>query len=408
MNPEATASSPRLPARELLAYALLALTFAAISFAVHKTQLHGTVKPFWDARIYANAIAKSAAGADPYSIQGTELPFVYPPLFVRGGAILKHIFPARSGWYLYLAATCLAMAAIPWMLATSYTRSLWLTPLIAYIVFVFEPNSYAEGSLLTANIATLLYALTLGTAIRGLRRNQWTWFYLAVVFAALIKPPFLALLILPWLAGQRQLWKCALSVAVTVAAYLAQRFGSPALYASFQQRTVGQIMIKGDTGVGFLSFFVGIGHRLGLLQGKGALLACVLLAGVLAAALLLLRNQRNAPGAESLWVPALLVTAIVSNPRLMLYDADVAIIPAVFIYVEWLRTLPNARIRNTAAAVLLSFFAVLFSKDPPPTKPTAVSVLLLVSVLLVIARLARQTTRSVSHQPEPLHASHSR
>jgi hypothetical protein len=181
--------------------------------------LHGD-KDLWDARVYARALATWKAGGDPYTFKGVGLPFVYPPAFLYGERGLGVLLHGHAAWLVYLALLVAATLAIPWLLARVYLRSAWLTPIVALIVFIFQPRLIGEIVLLSGNLGTLLYALALAAGAVGLRRDRWLPFYVAVVLAGMIKPPFLTLMFLPLLAARRQYWQSAVAAAVAGASYL--------------------------------------------------------------------------------------------------------------------------------------------------------------------------------------------
>ena len=104
-----------------------------------------------------------------------------------------------------MAATC----ALPLVLARFYFRRRWMGPLFALLLFFASPRFTGVLAFCGMNVASTLYLLALIAGIPGIRRNRWGWFYLAVIFAASIKISFLALLLLPLLAGRRQGWRSA-------------------------------------------------------------------------------------------------------------------------------------------------------------------------------------------------------
>ena len=226
---------------------------------------------FWDARIYANAVQTFLGGGDPYALT-KHLNFVYPPILLRTAALLSHLFPFHSGWYLYLALNSAAVLFIPIILSKFYLRSNWLTPALAVGIFLFHPLLTAEIALLSGNISSLCYAIILAAGIPGLRRNRWFLFYVAVACASLIKLPFLALLLLPLFLGYRQMVFSGLTATAVLLEMSVERFLLPLQYSAFLQSVVAQIVIRHDDGFGFFPHLLHIVRHLPVPPAKFALL----------------------------------------------------------------------------------------------------------------------------------------
>jgi hypothetical protein len=91
----------------------------------------------------------------------------------------------------------------------------------------------AEFSLLSGNVAAVLYAMVLLALLFALRSDRWSPFYIAVVVSALIKPPMLAFLLFPLLRGY--ILPSVVSTFAVTLGFLAQRLFMPALYHRFSQ-----------------------------------------------------------------------------------------------------------------------------------------------------------------------------
>jgi hypothetical protein len=362
--------------------------------------------PFPDATVYARAIVTWQAGGNPYALSSTALPFVYPPLFLHLVGFVGSLCPHHAGWYGYLTLQAVTFLTVPWLLTTVYIRSRWLTPFFALLLFTFQPTFIEQFVLLTGNIANIFYPLALAAGIAGVKRNRWLPFYLVVAIAALLKPTFLDLLILPLLAAHRQLTR---SVACTIcvgAVYLLQRIVMPLDYARFQHNVFTQIVIRQDSGFNIFTYLHNQGRTIHVLNNPLVPSAVHIgIIGALLAAFVLLRNRRHLPPAQDLWLPALLVTTILANPRLQHIDAAIAILPAIFLCVEGVRRLPQ---RTSSFIVIATSFTV-FASLAVKQFEMGLLVLLYISVLLAlyllfIANIPRVEVPSSSQVPEILEA----
>jgi hypothetical protein len=375
--------------RPAVPYLFAALAFLLVYAGLAKTK-RADLRSFWDARIYAVAIHDYRAGLDPYAPSPDAMDFVYPPIFLQLGALPAKVVPSVVAWPLYLTLLVVAICSIPWTLITAFVGRECFPPLMVCVLFVLEPKLYAETALMTGNVATLLYGGILLAAIPGLRRNRWTMFYLVVIVAALIKLPFLTLLAFSWLAGHRQFWRSSASALVVVAGYAAQWLFDRRLFLDFLKSVKRQVLDGGDTGLGVLAMFLKMGKHIPAMRGSGAMLASVAVIAGMLAFLGVLKRFRNLPGVAEVWLPTALVASILSNPRMMLYDADIAIVPGIFLFVQWARSLPATAYRSVWIAIPPSIFLLVFSIGPA----TAVFLLLFGSMLLILSQIVAAARRT--------------
>jgi hypothetical protein len=362
------------------------LIFAGLSLSKR-----GDPRDFWDTRVYTTAIEHYRAGVNPYTLPPDGMAFVYPPVFLEAGAVLERVIPSWLGWSIYLSLLCLAMCAIPWALVTAYVRSAWITPLMVCVLFVFQPKLFAEAALMTGNVATPLYAAILLAAIPGLRRNQWTLFYVAVAIASLIKLPFLSLLVLSCLAGTGQIFKSAVSAVIVLVGYAAEWIADRQLFLDYVRSVRRQVLDGGDAGLGVLAMLLKAESRVSAMHGAVAVVACaVIIAGMLGA-LSVLSRFRELPGIAEIWVPAALVAAILSNPRMMSYDANIAIVPGIFLFVQWARSLPATPYRGVWIAAPPAILLVVFSIGPA----TGIFLLIFGSLMLVFVQILVASRRAL-------------
>src|ERR1700733_14495007 len=168
---------------------LSVLVVSALTWFLYQHDLRGHC--FWDAHVYLRAISAYRHGADPYSAQ-SNLMFVYSPLVVEMMNLGRLVFPGPILWYLYLdlALACTASLCLP-VLVSLCLGIRWLSISISILIFSLLPGFVGEFSMLSGNIAVVLYAMIL----LPLHTNRWSWFYVAVILSALIKPPMLAFLL---------------------------------------------------------------------------------------------------------------------------------------------------------------------------------------------------------------------
>ena len=388
-------SRQRAGSAEIALYVLTALLFLLIAWTWGRTKILGGHGFFWDAQVYARAIATWRAGGDPYRF--TTLPFLYPPLFLRTATLVSRLFPGHSGWYLYLTLTTVATLSLPWLLTTVYIRGPWFTPVLALALFTFQPRFIEQQMFNTGNIALLLYAVALLAGISGVRHNRWRWFYAVIFLAGAIKPTMLALLLLPLLAGAtRQLWQSAATGGAVLLLYGLQKLTMPQLYAAFQQASYKRLVVEHDTGTGVYSQLARVGQHVSLLRPPAAdLLVHFCLVGALLVGLFAVRGQRDQPAVSRLWMPTLLVATILINPRMSGYDEIVAVLPALFLGVEAVRSAVRTRRGMQTVVVALAGTLFLFTTD------YNLGMCLLFAAVIVFTLLtALRPERAAVHTPE--------
>jgi hypothetical protein len=296
---------------------LSVLVVSALTWFLYQHDLRGHC--FWDAHVYLRAISAYRHGADPYSAQ-SNLMFVYSPLVLEMMNLGRLVFPGPILWYLYLALACTASLCLP-VLVSLCLGIRWLSISISILIFSLLPGFMGEFSVLSGNIAVVLYAMILLPLLFALHTNRWSWFYVAVILSALIKPPMLAFLLFPLLRGY--IIPGFLSGLAVALAYLLQRLFMPALYHRFAQAVYTQLVLTGDMGFGLFS----------RLPTQPRTAAPLLFTAGIAGILWYLRTAGWRPSSR-LWVPVILLTCILINPRLLGYDAQIAMLPALCLLLE--------------------------------------------------------------------------
>jgi len=303
--------------------------------------------------IYSTALNDWLSGVDPYHTVHGALRFVYPPVFLYVGGFLTRIVPDHIGGYLYTLVHVASTIALPIVLARFYFRQTWLNAGFALLIFFAEPRLTGVMALTNGNIASVLYLLAFLAMLPGVRANRWTMFYAAVFAGAVIKAPLLLLLLFPLLTGKRQ-WKyCAFCAAAVVAIYAGQKIFAPALYAGYQWSLVQQVTVIHHYGYGILGIAAGIEYKLRGTVGTLSSIASGIFSSILIAALFFLRRRIDDPASDRLWLSLVVLSIILASPRILPYDADVALFAAFVIFVNVLHT------RRLIALLVLLFLPSL-------------------------------------------------
>ena len=315
------------PARPSKLLLLLFFLAAAVTFwLVHR----GHVMELWleDLPVYERAIADWLSGRNPYNADLAPLYFLYPPVFLAMAGVGWHVLPSHWGPFVYGTLHLAATIAIPLVLARYYFRRTWMGPLFALLIFFASPRFTGVLALAGMNIASILYCLAFIAGIPGIKRNRWEWFYLAVFFAAIIKVTFLALLLLPLLAGKRQWLRSIACGALVVAVNFGQRLIWPDLYAGYQWALHQGILIQQSYGYGVFGVLASYHHTTNPKVGAGPYIVSLLISLGLFAAMLLLRRRLERLGqsiTNPIWLALIVVAVILVNPREMQYDVDIAL-----------------------------------------------------------------------------------
>ena len=340
------ASSLSLPLPPPRLWTVLLLYGAAAGYWIYRYQWLFYI---WreDLAVYTLAVRTWLAGVNPYGAALAPLYFVYPPFFLYAAGLLSHLIPAGWGDSAYTALHVEATLALPLFLARFYFRQRWLTPAFALLVFIATPLFMGILALCSLNIASTLYCLCFVAGIPGLHRDRWRWFYGAVFLAAMIKITFLALLLLPLLAGRRQVrqWvNCTLCGAVVIGANLLEMRLLPELYTGYRWSLVQAIVHEKYYGFGIFGVVMAYGYKLHLPAPASAYAAAVGLAVVMTGAMLLLRqrlakqDQTGANvGRNGIWLALVVALLILVNPRQLQYDGDVSLFAAFPLWVYALR-----------------------------------------------------------------------
>jgi hypothetical protein len=327
--------------------------------------------PGWDVDVYRNAQHSMRIGHDPYldaiGVQkafyshgpvapNVDPPFayVYPPITLP---ILRFFgrLPGFEEGCIYWTAYGLAMLATLWaslMFAKGDEKRIfiYLAPLA-----MFFPGLLEDGTILSGNVAHILYAAVLVTAVIGWRRNTWRWFYLAVLVASCVKMPLLSLIAIPVLSAKKQWLKAGATVLVSLALFVLQTHLWPTLFHNYLEALNLMFGFNHDFGCGPAGIFTQwlVEHHLPYAYGTVFYLAYALPLAIV----LLHLSRRYFAGDFTLkeWLPVLLVGVILLNPRLIEYD--VAPITISLALIAWREASSRTTKKEAGFALGLIFIA---------------------------------------------------
>jgi hypothetical protein len=309
----------------------------------------------WDLAVYHEAIRSLAAGHDPYSdamaIQqvfhsqiarhpnaSPPYSYVYSPITLP---LLRLIgaFPAwlsaSAYWLVYIAAVLgqiwVGMQAVE---DSERRYFVYFAPVSA-----FFPGLLANGTILSGNIAYILYALVLLTAVIGWRKGSWHWFYLAVLAASCVKAPLLSLVVIPVLSARRQWIPAGITTAAGAALFAMQPLVWPTLFKHYLQAVELQFSYNHDFGSSPTGLFSEVLTNHGIPYSIPSIIfyACYALP-VFATLLYLSRQFLRGSFSLTQWIPVLLVGVILLNPRLIEYDVAPIALPLALIGWRFLAT----------------------------------------------------------------------
>lgn len=209
---------------------------------------------------------------------------------------------------------------------------LWVTMLAAlpeerrhflYVapISIFFPGLLANGTIMSGNVAYILYGCVLLGAALGWRRDRWLWFYLSVLVASCVKAPMLSLVLIPVLSVRRQWLAAGVTALVGLALFAVQPLIWPTLFHNYLQAIDLQVRSYRDFGCGPAGLFSGILYDSHLSYSRAGLIfylcfAVPLLGFLLYLSRLFLRGRFS----FQQWLPVMLVGIMLLNPRIIEYD----------------------------------------------------------------------------------------
>jgi hypothetical protein len=346
----------------------IALTFWVLALAAIPLWIHFD-QPGWDIVFYRNAITALHAGHDPYldamAVQRAfhatlaqhpnDTPpysYVYSPMtlpLLRSLGALPVWLSGSLYWLAIILGTAVPLFVMQRVKQTSDAAFFRIVAPVA----IFFPGLLAQDTVLSGNVAFVLYGIVLLGAYIGWRRNQWLWCYLAVLIASVFKAPLLCLVAIPLFSARKQWLPTAVTAFLGAVLFAVQSLIWPSLFHHFLQAVELQFSYNRDFGsspAGVFSYII-TGH--GISYSPASEIFYLAYAVVIFATLLHL-SRKFLAGAFTLsqWVPVLLLGVVMLNPRLMEYDLAPLALPMALIGWRFTR-----RLSDSSAAVAI-YFAV--------------------------------------------------
>jgi hypothetical protein len=322
----------------------------------------------WDFDVYARAAHSLHIGHDPYmdgiaeqerlhrdgqppSDDNVSYSYVYPPvtlplLRLLGG--LPH-WGVLAYWLLYVAAV---LAQIWVCMKAGVAQERYFLALFAPAA-AFFPGLAQTATILSGNIAYILYGMVLLAAYFGWRRGNWYWFYAAVLLTACFKPPYLTLLAIPVLSARKQWLPAGITGAAGVCIFAIQPLLWPDYYHHFLRAVAMQFSYNSDFGsspAGILGLVLFLEH----MPYCSATWIFYLAYAVPLFALLVYLSRRYFEGTFTFeqWMPILLCGTILLNPRLIEYDLAPVTVPMALLVFRHILSSSN-RLRHALLTIVL-------------------------------------------------------
>jgi len=298
----------------------------------------------WDLAVVRQAMRDLREGLDPYATELARLTalrsgahaynvYVYPPLtlwFLRFANLIPTVPGYVLCWLAYAAGFgCQLWAGFQLALPSERRILQYVLPLVVFFP-AFMPNEV----ILSGNVAIPIYGAILAASVRGWRKNQWGWFYFAILAGSLFKPPFLVLLAIPLLAGTAQALRSTATAGFGLLLFAGQKLIWPKEFLEFLRVMQVESIMRYSAGhvdsFGFSAAGV-IASRLqaiGKPYGVTSTLFFLVYGSVLFATLLYFGWQyRQERIGSYTWMPVVFLGAFLLSPRILQYDALPATVP---------------------------------------------------------------------------------
>ena len=330
----------------------------------------------WDVDIYRAGMRSLRAGHDPYAdaiavqrlfhqqllanpkllAQDPPFSYVYSPITLPLLRLIGIVPDWLSGvcYYLLYIAAALAQVWVTFRAVEGSERSYfrYLAP-----VAIFFPGFLADATIMSGNIAYILYAVVLLAAVLGWQRGAWYWFYLATLAASCVKAPLLSLVVIPLLSARRQWLPVALTGAAGLAVFAVQPLVWPMLFRHYLEAVDLQFRFNRDFGCSPAGLFGDVLYSHGISYSPASMIFFLVYATPLFVLLVYLsRLYLRGSFSLSQWMPVMLVGVILLNPRIMEYDTAPIALPLALI--AWRFLAHWTRPPRMIAYLVLLFLAV--------------------------------------------------
>lgn len=368
---------------ELAASALMALGALAVFYVRHfsANELY-----FGDSEVFAEAARHMANGANPYTdtaiaYRGGGLPFITAPMI----AVLLGLFAALLGpglYWLLVASHIVAIVGAPLLQARLFLGRAPGAVGFGYAAFFCGLGAFGVTTLVSGNFGASLHFAIIAALAHGLRSGRWGWFHVVIAAACLVKPPYAIFWIVPVMYNGWN-WRAAGHAALAAVGvglmFLISYLANPALFADWLASLDQQVAGTGDYGhsvyglMAWRMFFIDHGYSFTPVLAHATVMGALLL-------FLLFDNTRGLRK-----VAALVVLAVLANPRMKEYDAAFAAIPVAALYIWALGPSGAVAQRGFAALGVAILYLVLIYADHAPLIGPFVYVIAMAGAVLSLA-----------------------
>jgi hypothetical protein len=298
----------------------------------------------WDLGIYEKAALIFNTGGNAYDSSfylskvtpGVGHLFIYQPIVLRGMALF--------GEYLGVIMILLYVGSLLFFFQSlGNNRSWWLASFFAFAYCGLGTVSIGSG-----NITAFLHLILISLLLRNIKKDAitFTTFVVAVILFSLVKPYFIAYLLIPLATtfqtySQKRVWSLTITVGLMFTGAIIGSwlyFGEE--FQAFISAVRTQTIDKHDLGHGVVMYFYEYYRSAGTLIYRAYLLHFAILGSVILLALFLANRSNLLKQANFALLLYFLLTIL--NPRLKVYDLFPALV-ALFLFSS---TFPQTIIRN--------------------------------------------------------------
>jgi hypothetical protein len=318
---------------------------------------------FWDAKVFANGGEHVAFGRNPYTelphdIPYHKLPFISAPVVARFLGGLYILLGTHLNTALQLAHL-VAIVAAPLILTRLFLGKTWSDAALGYALFLAGIGAFGVTTVIAGNFGAVLYLAIFAGLAHGLTKKNWFWYHIALILAVQVKFPYALLWIVPVLvngwswAELRNSIVAALAAAVILAV---TSYIDPVYFRSWIDALTIQVNGTGDLG---FSIF-GVTRWMVGLDVQSILPYALHIAFCLPLLVFLMLDPTKGP----MKAAALVVFAILANPRMKEYDIAFATIPtATLLLHAFARYAPRPHKTAIALAGLLATMLIDLKLD---------------------------------------------
>jgi len=316
--------------------------------------------PISDYPVYTKAAQQVNAGIDPYLAgvaardaffksgayrPGQWIPIIYfyPPITLPALKLFGSL-PAVSQSIIYTGVYCLLILLTIWVLVqlAEPGERLFLATIAPFSLVL--PGWFFFPVCLTANMAFVLYGLMFGAFWLGWKRDQWLWFYLAVILASCVKMPSLVYLAFPLLCRRRKWLPVSIAAACGVGLFLVQKAIWPELFRHYMLALNHVFAFAQEFGAGPAGRFSAAMQAYTSHYTEWGTVFYLLTAMVFFGVLLYFAHfyKKNLLTDEQ-WFPVMLLGVQLLYPRLLEYDQFLVTIPMALIVFRLVRATAHPR-----------------------------------------------------------------